>query len=93
MVSEGTVTSTSNIAIAALFCFISLSSMTEVQSPHNKTTQIKMGKNVSILKPFSVLKREKDFNSRQQVKKCITFFDNIFNMSVPTKIIVYSNTK
>ena len=61
MVSEGTVKSTSNIALAALFgSFTSLSSMTL-----NNTTTIKMGKNVSIVKPFSVLKSEKDFNPRQ----------------------------
>ena len=42
MVSEGTVKSTSNIALAALFR--SLSFMTEVQLPPNNTTKIQLGR-------------------------------------------------
>ena len=58
MVYEGTVTSTSNIALEALVW----SYMTEVQLP--QITQQKQNvEECKHVKPFSVLKREKDFNS------------------------------
>ena len=60
MISEGTVKSTSNIALAALFR--SLSSMTEVQLPQI-TQQQKNWEECKHCK--TVLKREKYFNSSQ----------------------------
>ena len=93
MVSEGKVKSTSNIALAALFwSFTCLSSLTEVQLPQ-KYNNNQNGKECKHCKTVFCFEKREILNSKQWIKKCITFFDNGFNMSVPTKIMVYSNTK